>query len=56
MSYFEFNGNAPQTQQVRQLKNSLLVAKELAERIQAQNAEMTEDQERTQWGFWHRFV
>lgn len=50
MAYFEFNGNAPQTQQMRQLKQSLLTAKELAERVQAQTAQMTLAQAQAQWG------
>jgi hypothetical protein len=50
MAYFEFNGNAPQTAQIRQLKQSLLTAKELAERVQAQTAQMTLAQAQAQWG------
>jgi len=50
MAYFEFTGTAPQTQQVRQLKQSLLTAKELGQRIQAQSAQMTLAQAQSQWG------
>ena len=50
MAFFEFNGAAPQTQQVRQLKSQLQFVKKTAEQIQAQNAQMTDAQQTSQWG------
>ena len=50
MAFFTFNGNAAQTQQARQLKSSLIVAKELAERVQAQTAQMNLTQAQEQFG------
>lgn len=50
MAYFSFNGSAPQTQQMRQLKQSLQTARELAERVQSQTAQMTLAQAQEQWG------
>lgn len=50
MAFFTFNGSAAQNQQARQLKNSLIVAKELAERVQAQTAQMTLAQAQEQFG------
>lgn len=50
MAYFEFNGEAPQTQTVRRLKHALLLAKELSEQAQAQNANMTLAQMQAQFG------
>lgn len=50
MAYFEFDGNVPQTQLVRQLKSTLITAQDLAENIAAQNAEMTLAQMTSQFG------
>lgn len=50
MAFYEFNGNAPQTQHMRQLKLSLQQAHEYATRIQVQTAQMTLEQAQSQWG------
>jgi len=50
MAFFTFNGASAQNQQARQLKSSLQTARELAERIQVQTAQMTLAQAQEQFG------
>lgn len=50
MTYFTFEGTAPQNQSMKQLKTSLQVAYEHAQRIENQLAEMTDDQAIEQFG------
>lgn len=50
MTYYVFTGDAPQNQTLRRLKDSLLAAKEAADRINAQNPNMTLAQMQAQFG------